>query len=133
MRMSRVDLRSVFAALVFAAVGCQDTKTIFVAFPLFDDPPSAAASFLGYSDQDDKLPVCGNCHVGQNAAWQQTAHAGAWETLQVSGSAQDFCERCHTVNENGNLTEEPGVGPQPWTVGTRTCSARVAMDPAWYT
>ena len=111
MRTFNIDFRPVLAALVLTAAGCQDTETIYVAFPLFDDPPNAAASFLGYSDQDDKLPVCGNCHVGQNAAWEQTAHAGAWETLQASGHAQDFCESCHTVSENGNLTEAPGGWP----------------------
>ena len=111
MRATKPELRLLFAVLVLTAAGCQDTKKVFVAFPLFEDPPTAPASFLGYSDQNDKLPVCGNCHVGQNAAWQQTAHAGSWETLQASGHAQDFCESCHTVGENGNSTEEPGGWP----------------------
>jgi predicted CXXCH cytochrome family protein len=101
-------LRPFLLLAALTAAGCQDTEKIFVAFPLYDDPPTAAAQFLGYSDQDDNLPVCGNCHVGQNAAWQQTAHAGAWETLQASPAAQDFCEGCHTVSESGNHTEDPG-------------------------
>jgi hypothetical protein len=111
MRAFKIDFRLALAALVLATAGCLDTKTIFKTFPLFEDPPNGAAAFLGYSDQDDKLPVCGNCHVGQNAAWQQTHHAGAWETLQASSSAQDFCERCHTVSETGNSTETPGGWP----------------------
>ncbi len=111
MRTGRSEFRLLSAALVLAAAGCQDTETIYKAFPLFDDPPAAAAAFLGYSEQQSKLPVCGNCHVGQNAAWQETAHAGAWETLQASGGSQDFCEGCHTVSENGNLTEDSGGWP----------------------
>lgn len=88
-----------------ALAGCTETKEVFVPFPLYEDPAAAAAGFLGYSDEDAKLPVCGNCHVGQYAEWKQTHHAGAWETLQESGSAQAFCEGCHTVGPNGNATD----------------------------
>ena len=109
MRYPTSSARLLFTALALTAAGCRDT--VYVEYPLYDDPPSAASSFLGYTDQKNKKPVCGSCHIGQNAAWQQTAHAGAWETLQASGSAQDFCESCHTVSENGNHVEEPGGWP----------------------
>lgn len=101
-------VRTALALTVVLVAGCTDTEQIFLAFPLFDDPPSGAAGFLGYSDQENKLPVCGNCHVGKNAEWQETAHASAWETLQASGSAQPFCEGCHTVGQNGNASESSG-------------------------
>ncbi|NJD09588.1 MAG: hypothetical protein FIB01_03775 [Gemmatimonadetes bacterium] len=51
------------------------------------------------------MTACGNCHMGQQAAWVETAHAGAWETLQGSGQAAEVCEGCHTVGELGNLIE----------------------------
>lgn len=86
----------------FALGSCVDEKEIFLPFPLYDDPAAEAKGFLGYSDQQAKLPVCGNCHVGQQAEWKQTAHAGAWATLQANPNAQDFCEGCHTVSANGN-------------------------------
>jgi predicted CXXCH cytochrome family protein len=86
-----------------------------VAFPLFEDPPAGAANFLGYSNQEANLPVCGNCHVGQNSEWQQTAHASAWEGLQSSSHAAESCEGCHTVSENGNAAEDANAG---W-VGTK--------------
>lgn len=107
------ESRSKIAALVmialgFAAVlaGCTDEEVVFRDRPLFEDPPAGAAQFLGYSDQDAKLTVCGNCHVGIQGSWENTGHAGAWEGLQASGSAQEFCEGCHTVNELGNVSEE---------------------------
>jgi len=92
-------------------VGCTDEEIVFRDRPLFDDPPSGAAAFLGYSDQDDKFTVCGNCHIGSQSGWETTGHADAWEGLQASGSAQEFCEGCHTVNELGN----PAEGEVAWT------------------
>jgi predicted CXXCH cytochrome family protein len=89
--------------LIFAASGCVDEKIIFQDRELFDQPASAAQGFLGYSDQADKLTVCGNCHVGVQSEWEETEHAGAWATLQESGGAQSFCESCHTTNDRGNL------------------------------
>ena len=108
MRYSKSSAQLLFAALVLAAAACGDT--VYVEYPLYEDPPAEAASFLGYTDQEDgsRRPVCGSCHIGQTAAWELTAHAGAWSTLQNSGGAQEFCEGCHTVNENGNHTEAPG-------------------------
>ena len=95
----------VLAVAVASTAGCTDEEVVFRERPLFDDPPTAAGSFLGYSDQDEKLSVCGNCHVGSQSGWETTGHAGAWEGLQASGSSQTFCEGCHTVNERGNPVE----------------------------
>lgn len=85
--------------------GCTDETTVFVDKPLFEDPPAAAAGFLGYDEAESKLTVCGNCHVGQQGDWAGTAHADAWDGLQDSGHAQAFCEGCHTVGPNGNPTD----------------------------
>lgn len=107
---------SVRAALLTSAVvalaalaGCVDEQAIFDDGDLVNDPPTAARSFLGYSDQDTKLTVCGNCHVEKQGEWVGTAHASAWAGLQSSDVAEESCEACHTVNGYGNaLAEDAG-------------------------
>lgn len=89
-------------SLLFLVSGCTDEEKIFVDKPLFEDPPAAAQGFLGYDEEGQKLTVCGNCHVGQQADWEGTAHADAWNTLQGSGHSQDACENCHSVGPLGN-------------------------------
>ncbi|HUF68002.1 MAG TPA: multiheme c-type cytochrome [Longimicrobiales bacterium] len=97
---------SVVVALL-AAAGCIDERVVYedVRFPSL---PAGAASYIGYSDEAAKRTVCGNCHVGQQSDWAETAHADAWATLQESGHAQAFCEGCHTVGSLGNASSEPG-------------------------
>ncbi len=93
--------------LLLPLAGCDtdtEVQTIFVEPPFFEEPPAEAQGFLGYDEQANKLVVCGNCHVGQQAAWQGTKHADAWATLQGSGHAQAFCENCHTAGPLGNPT-----------------------------
>jgi predicted CXXCH cytochrome family protein len=85
-----------------ALAGCVDEKIVFRDRELFEEPLAAAGNFLGYTSTDDKLTVCGNCHVGPQAEWENTAHADAWATLQANPGAQTFCEGCHTVGELGN-------------------------------
>lgn len=88
--------------------GCTDTETIFVERPLFDDPPAAAAGFLGYGTVDaqtESFTTCGNCHIGVQSEWVLTNHSGAWATLQANSHAAPFCEGCHTVSEVGNAAE----------------------------
>jgi predicted CXXCH cytochrome family protein len=115
MRKSNERILKGLAALlaVFTAVSCVDEKIVEriveVERELFQTPSEAAAGMLGYSDIETKLTVCGNCHVGPQSKWEETAHANAWEGLQSSGHAQEFCEGCHTVNELGNtLTDLAG-------------------------
>ena len=83
--------------------GCVDEK--LVRAPLFEEPVEAAGGFLGYSAGDDKLTVCGNCHVEKQGDWEGTGHAVAWATLEANPDAQGFCEACHTVGELGNTVE----------------------------
>ncbi len=111
MRRSRIQAVPVVILLGLAGfgltlAGCVDEEVVFRDRPLFQDPPSGAGSFLGYANQSEKLTTCGNCHVGMQAGWETTGHAGAWETLEASGHAQEFCEGCHSVNELGNPTED---------------------------
>ena len=92
------------------AVACTDETFVEIERPFFQDPPEAAMGFLGYDEEEAKLTVCGNCHVGQQSRWQGTAHADAWAGLQASGHAVEACEGCHTVNPRGN----PAVGEGGW-------------------
>ena len=87
---------------LFALTYCVDEKIVYRDRELFEDPPSTAGDFLGYSDHDAKLTVCGNCHVDHQKRWSGSAHAAAWADLQASGTAQSFCEGCHTVSQLGN-------------------------------
>ncbi len=52
--------------------------------------PTVTPFFLGGS-------ACATCHQGKSTEWAGTAHAHAWETLQNSGSAREFCNSCHSV------------------------------------
>jgi len=89
---------------LLATVGCVDERVVFRDRELFQDPLDVAGSFLGYTDAEDKLTVCGNCHVSIQRDWVLTAHASAWDGLQDSGHAQSYCEGCHTVSSLGNIT-----------------------------
>jgi predicted CXXCH cytochrome family protein len=102
---SSSKLTGLFGALALvamAASGCVDEEIVFRDRPLFDDPPAGAAGFLGYTDVEAQRTVCGACHIGRQARWLGTAHAGAWATLQDTGDDRAFCQACHTVSERGN-------------------------------
>ena len=86
-----------------ASSACTDETIVFRDRELFEPPVAAAAGFVGYTDINAKLTVCGNCHVGPQSQWEESGHADAWDGLQDSGHAQAFCEGCHTVNELGNV------------------------------
>lgn len=92
------------------SVGCVDEKIVYRDGPNFAAPPQAAASFIGYDDQANKLTVCGNCHVSQQGKWKTTAHAGAWKTLNDNAGKRGLCEACHTVSNLGNIATDTAVG-----------------------
>jgi hypothetical protein len=102
------------AAVLFTCIiitfltGCTDEKIVFRDRELFAPVQTAANGFVGYSDSTAKLTVCGNCHVGQQDEWDETAHAHAWETLANAPGKQALCENCHSVNQRGNTTTTPG-------------------------
>ncbi len=86
------------------ATACSE-DVVFVERPIFTDPPTGANGFLGYQSSapaDEGMTVCGNCHVGTQRKWAGTHHSGAWETLEATGHAQDFCRECHSTGPNGN-------------------------------
>lgn len=96
------------AVLISAA--CTEETIVFRDREVFNPPSDSANGFLGYFDASTKQTTCGNCHADLQASWVETAHADAWEDLEASGAAQDFCRGCHTVSENGNLV----VGAAGW-------------------
>ncbi len=98
---------ALLAAAALAASGCTEEKIVYRDREPFNPPPDEQSGFLGYFSAAAKQTTCGNCHVGHQRDWKKTAHAGAWNTLQASGHAQASCNACHTVSENGNLTNAP--------------------------
>jgi hypothetical protein len=92
----RLALVAAFGALL---VACSDDEDIV---PDGQFPTDTVGNFLGYADVEAKGTTCGNCHATFQAGWVETGHADAWEGLQASGHAQEFCEGCHTVSQLGN-------------------------------
>ena len=99
------------ALCLLLLAGCLkgDDRIVYRDRP-FNEPPAAAAGFLGYDEEATNQTVCGNCHVGQQAGWETTRHADAFATLQGSGAMQGFCQACHTVNNLGNALTDTSVG-----------------------
>jgi predicted CXXCH cytochrome family protein len=93
-------------AVALTSAACVDEEIVFRDRELFEELPSAAGEFVGYTDEASKLTVCGNCHVGSQSEWEESGHADAWAGLQDSGHSQEFCEGCHTVSEFGNAVSE---------------------------
>lgn len=110
--MKRHGRRGLVAAIlgivVLSVGGCVDERIVYRDRDVVGELPANHMNFVGMSDEDAKLTVCGNCHVGFQGEWEQTAHADAWASLQGSGHAQATCEGCHTVSELGNVATAPG-------------------------
>jgi predicted CXXCH cytochrome family protein len=81
---------------------------VFRDRPLFDEPIAAAAGFLGYANEAQKLTVCGQCHVSFQRRWQETAHASAWLAIDTIPNAPALCQACHSTNTRGNFTTGAG-------------------------
>lgn len=109
----RRTARASLAMLGLAAFagGCVDEDTVYNDRPFGDDPPASAGGMLGYLQGQAGETTCAQCHATPSSTWATTAHADAWNGLQDSGHAQEFCEACHSVSELGNAETEP-VG---WT------------------
>ncbi len=106
----RIRLATLLGVLALPASACVDEEVVYRDAPPFTTPPAAAANFLGYHDEATSKTTCGNCHVTQQAKWEQTAHSGAWQTLQASGHAQATCEPCHSISAKGNAVTATDVG-----------------------
>ena len=94
-------------ALLMLAAACTNERIVFRE-PI-NPPPDESSGLLGYFEASTNQTTCGNCHIGQQSEWENTAHAGAYETLNNDPGAQAFCFSCHTVTERGNaLTAAAG-------------------------
>ncbi|HYO47865.1 MAG TPA: cytochrome c3 family protein [Gemmatimonadota bacterium] len=82
---------------------CTDETIIEVERPFFEDPPAEAGGVLGFDEVSVNLTVCGNCHVGQQSGWEETAHADAFDALGANPA--ESCTECHAVTERGNASE----------------------------
>lgn len=113
---SRFSLSVVVAAVAVSMASCVDERVVFRDRPVYQEPAEAALDFVGYANPatEDRLTVCGQCHVGQQSQWERTGHAFAWASLQASPAAQEFCEACHTVNTLGNPAGESGDAAGGW-------------------
>ncbi len=100
----------VFAVVsLMVAAACSEDTVVYKDGEPFNPPADSVSGFLGYYSIEAQQTTCGNCHATVQAEWIETAHAHAWEGLQSSGGAQEFCEGCHTVSELGNhLTAASG-------------------------
>src|SRR5687767_1748816 len=97
------------AVVVALALGaCTDEKVVY-RDRTFGTPPTAALGFMGYSNGEKKLTVCGNCHVESQSQWEDTKHALAFSSLGTSAT-NTACQGCHTVNQLGNSTADNGGG-----------------------
>lgn len=106
-RVSSARWLLLITALASLAQGCTSERIVFRE-PV-NPPLDEASGLLGYFDASTHQTSCGNCHIGQQSEWENTAHAGAYATLASAPGAQDFCFSCHTVNERGNaLTGSAG-------------------------
>ena len=114
-----------FAAILLFGFGSAEQDT---------PDPTGPGDYQGYL-------TCGGggCHDAQVLGWNATRHASAWDDLQASGMAQDYCEVCHTTGADDearggfNVTTDLPVslrnvqceechGPDPMTApgGART-------------
>jgi hypothetical protein len=88
-------------AVVLPFAACRDI--VYRDRPLFDEPVAAAGGFVGYSNVERQMTVCGQCHISTQRRWEETAHAGAWQTIDTIAGAPALCRACHTTNERGNV------------------------------
>jgi predicted CXXCH cytochrome family protein len=93
--------------LALPLVGCE--TIVYRDRPIFDEPPAAAANYVGYSNVETKMTSCGNCHTSVQRQWRESAHADAWSTLQALGAnALQQWGLQHTTNQLGNLSNVAG-------------------------
>jgi predicted CXXCH cytochrome family protein len=102
-RILRLPCLILIASASGALAGCDDI--VYRDRPFFTAPIESALSFLGYSDEAEKITVCGQCHVSFQRKWEGTQHSQAWATLQANAAAGPQCDACHTTNSRGNVVE----------------------------
>jgi predicted CXXCH cytochrome family protein len=97
-----------FAIAVLIVSACGE-RIVFRDRDLIGDLPAGSGGFVGYSNVETKLTVCGNCHVTQHNQWLTTAHANAFGAAATLTPAQaEVCAVCHGVSHLGNDATQPG-------------------------
>jgi predicted CXXCH cytochrome family protein len=82
--------------------GC-DERVVYRDRDLLRDLPAGSGGFVGYTNVQAKVTVCGNCHVTQQNQWIKTAHAMAFTAGGTGTPAvQGVCMECHGVSHVGN-------------------------------
>ena len=109
-RSSRYILTLLALAPAAFSLACTSEKIVYRSGTNFATPPTAALSFVGYSDVTTQQTVCGSCHVDFQTRWAATKHASAWKDLQASGSAGTTCYACHAVSALGNASTDATAG-----------------------
>jgi predicted CXXCH cytochrome family protein len=107
--------------LIFAAV-----LIVFLYILLANASSDLKADSEGTRAQGDGA----SCHDDKISDWVGTAHASAWDTLNVSGDKKDWCEVCHTTGANDTLHN--GFDPatdQPEYLKNVSCESCHGPDP----
>jgi predicted CXXCH cytochrome family protein len=107
MRKLRLLLVPLAGAMLLSA--CEERIVFRTPDPLAD-LPAGAAGFVGYSNVETGMTVCGNCHVTQHNQWRTTAHATAF-TTDAGATMQGICLECHGVSTVGNAATGNGGLP----------------------
>ncbi len=100
----RAFLLAVVAATLVSCSGSDDSS---------GDPSGPfAGGFLGLANVERNVTQCGECHEAQQANWENTAHAHAFETLARIGQegTEKSCARCHNISDLGNETTDASLG-----------------------
>jgi predicted CXXCH cytochrome family protein len=71
-----------------------------------------AGGFLGLANVEQNVTECGECHESRQRAWENTAHAHAFMTLQNIGreGIENSCAPCHNVSDKGSPLVDDSVG-----------------------
>jgi hypothetical protein len=94
------------AAILLTSCG---ERIVYRDRDLLEGLPAGAANFVGYTNVEARLTVCGNCHVTQHNQWLTTAHANAFGAAANLTPAQaEVCAVCHAVSNFGNHADQPG-------------------------
>jgi predicted CXXCH cytochrome family protein len=105
MRRMRPLITSLVAVLLFTA--CEE-RIVFRDRDLLRDLPAGAQGYVGYSNVQQQMTVCGNCHVTQHNQWLTTAHADAFVAVGAVATTQAVCAECHGTSHRGNDGTGPG-------------------------
>ncbi len=87
----RLPLISHSANVRFAALSLEERKKLLEERDLRERNLFESADYVGSA-------TCQTCHAKEHALWSESSHAGALQTLESNGNAQNSeCQSCHTT------------------------------------